>query len=35
VDDLRRVRGIGAKTVEKVRPFVMVGGEHMQVAAKK
>jgi competence protein ComEA len=25
VDDLRRVRGIGAKTLEKVRPFVIVG----------
>jgi competence protein ComEA len=25
VDDLRRVRGIGAKTLEKLRPFVRVG----------
>src|SRR5262249_47279480 len=25
VDDLRRVRGIGAKTLEKLRPFVTVG----------
>lgn len=25
VDDLRRVRGIGAKTLEKLRPFVIVG----------
>jgi competence protein ComEA len=28
VDDLRRVRGIGAKTLEKLRPFVIVGGEN-------
>ncbi|MBI1917030.1 MAG: helix-hairpin-helix domain-containing protein [Planctomycetes bacterium] len=25
VDELRRVRGIGAKTLEKLRPFVTVG----------
>jgi len=25
VEELRRVRGIGAKTLEKLRPFVTVG----------
>lgn len=32
VDDLRRVSGIGAKTLEKLRPHVVVGGEAKQAA---
>ena len=34
VDDLRRVRGIGPKTVAKVRPHVMVGPPPSDVARK-
>jgi competence protein ComEA len=33
VDDLRRVSGIGAKTLEKLRPYVTVGKEPKRVAA--
>jgi type II secretory pathway component PulK len=31
VDELRRVSGIGAKTLEKLRPHVTVGGDPVQV----
>lgn len=31
VDDLRRVSGIGPKTLEKLRPFVKVGGKSLEV----
>lgn len=32
-DDLRRVHGIGAKTVDSLRPYVTVGSEAVRVAA--
>jgi competence protein ComEA len=35
VDDLCRVRGIKAKTVDKLRPYVTVGGESQRVVAKE
>jgi competence protein ComEA len=35
VDDLRRVHGIGAKTLDKLRPYVTVGGESVRVASKE
>jgi competence protein ComEA len=35
VDDLRRVHGIGAKTLERLRPHVTVGGESRRVAASE
>jgi competence protein ComEA len=34
VDELRRVSGIGAKTLEKLRPFITVGDDGPAVAAK-
>jgi competence protein ComEA len=34
VDDLRRVHGIGAKTLDRLRPYVTVGGEPVRVASK-
>jgi len=34
VDDLRHVSGIGAKTLEKIRPFVTVGEMGAEVASK-
>jgi competence protein ComEA len=33
VDDLRRVHGIGAKTLDRLRPYVTVGGESVRVAS--
>jgi competence protein ComEA len=33
VDDLRRVHGIGAKTLDKLRPYVTVGRESARVAS--
>ena len=33
VDDLRRVSGIGPKTLERLRPFIPVGSDRSQVAA--
>jgi len=35
VDDLRRVHGIGAKTVDKLRSYVTVGDQPQRVAANK
>jgi competence protein ComEA len=35
VDDLRRVHGIGAKTLDRLRPYVTVGGERERVAARE
>jgi competence protein ComEA len=35
VDDLRRVHGIGAKTLDKLRPYVTVGGGTERVAARE
>jgi competence protein ComEA len=32
VDDLRRVSGIGPKTLEKLRPYIMVGKEPVRLA---
>jgi competence protein ComEA len=34
VDDLRRVHGIGAKTLDRLRPYVTVGRESVRVATK-
>jgi competence protein ComEA len=34
VDDLRRVHGIGAKTLDRLRPYVMVGSESVRVTSK-
>ncbi len=34
VDDLRRVHGIGAKTLDRLRPYVSAGGESVRVASK-
>jgi competence protein ComEA len=33
VDDLRRVHGIGAKTLDRLRPYVTVGSESLRVAS--
>jgi competence protein ComEA len=35
VDDLRRVHGIGAKTLDRLRPYVTVGGETVRVASNE
>jgi type II secretory pathway component PulK len=33
VDDLRRVSGIGAKTLDRLRPYVTVGEEPVRLTA--
>jgi competence protein ComEA len=35
VDDLRRVHGIGAKTLDRLRPYVTVGRESVRVASNE
>jgi competence protein ComEA len=35
VDDLRRVHGIGAKTLDRLRPYVTVGREAVRVASNE
>jgi competence protein ComEA len=35
VDDLRRVHGIGAKTLDRLRPYVTAGGAAPRVASKE
>jgi len=35
VDDLRRVHGIGAKTLDKLRPYITVGDGAQRLAARE